>query len=76
MKFIILVVILFVDGAPINKGVWIGTDLAECEKARARAVESVKDSPLTEWSRCIEIERGVKPQVDPKHRDPQSERKS
>jgi hypothetical protein len=76
MKLIVLAVLVLMNDAPLTAKAFVGTDPAECEASRARLEKEFKDSGMVVWSRCIEVDRDVKPQVDPKHRDPKSEKTS
>lgn len=76
MKLIVLAVLVLMNDAPLTAKLFVGADMAECEAGRAKLEKEFKDSGMAVWSKCIEVDRDLKPQVDPKHRDPKSEKRS
>jgi hypothetical protein len=79
MKIVILVAMAFMGDIPLQPKAFPYTDMATCEAGRADLAKEFKETAppgLTVWSRCVETDRDMKPQVDPKHRDPKSEVRS
>lgn len=80
MKLFVLVVVAFMQDTPTLIESFPYTSLEACEGGRKEAAAELLKPPVVPglefWTHCLEVNRDVKPQLDPKHRDPKSERRS
>jgi hypothetical protein len=78
MKLFVLLIVTFFNNAPRDMGTFPYTSLEKCEEGRKEAQAELHKPPvipgLEFWTTCVEVTREVKPQFDPKHRDPKSEK--
>jgi hypothetical protein len=77
MKIFIFVAMLFVEGVPVRADVIPQPSAEACATSRATFAQQAKTAELDVWfGECTEVQRDLKPQADPKHRDPKSEKRS
>lgn len=75
MKLFVLVALAFLGDKPMPPHAFLYTDIELCEAARGAIAADVKKAvpEATVWSECREVKADIKPQADPKFRDPKSE---
>lgn len=76
---IIMVVIAFAGEVPVTSKIFtmpLDKDLAYYEAERVEMAKAGAVHGVEVWTACLEVKREMKPQADPKHRDPESEKRS
>jgi hypothetical protein len=80
MKLFVMVAVSLFSGSPGPMQLFAYPSLEACEAGRKEAAAAVLAPPVIPgfdiWTKCVEVDREIKPQADPKHRDPKSEKRS
>lgn len=79
LKFIVMVAIAFQGEFVVGSKIFVmppDKDLTYCEAERGEMAKAAAERGYEMWTSCLEVSREVKPQSDPKHRDPKSELRS
>lgn len=80
MKLIVLVFVSLFNGSVRDMAAFPYTSLEACEEGRKEAAAELVKPPVIPGlefrTTCVDMGAGLKPQVDPAHRDPKSERRS
>lgn len=77
--FIVMVVIAFQGEFVVGSKIFVmppDKDMAYCEAERGEMKKSAEERGVTLWTSCMTVSNDLKPQANPKHRDPKSEVKS